>query len=602
MSVQTTDSFLVQRGTTQYHVTAANANSTIADADILLVQRGAIQYKITGAVFKSAAFQDGDLYIVNRAGVDYKATGALVKAILRKAPIIKTLVLAEDDAAHAAFTSQAFTATITMQEPGMPVATHNLKAWVEGNLTTRLTSTNAITAKTRLAATAFANQGSHGLTGNFGGIAYLNGRWYGGGDRLLYSDDGGATWKPVTYSGAPGGGWVARTNGLAYGSGIYAVFHTNENWFSADGLTFSKSEPVAGERALVASMDGTLVAMSYDGASSVTTTLKILKSTGSLGGWTTAGTIYSPAQLQVSSLGIASDGNGSWLAVGRSSTGDLYVFRSTNQGATWTTVCNGATKGPGGFLLFNHGKWLNVGNAPYAAVSSDGITWTSATNAWTTGGASNTLGWVSGGLFYAYDQNRLGYSVDGITWTYETPPAVFNAINGNAEGDVVAMEPTATSPNAWTKQGPRLELSIAGALSDGFKRDDLITSLPAAAGPDGISSITDAKVVVATPLDLWAVGQHLQGQPKTQPGARLYLKFNAAGAVSDLSSADPGWVQTTNQNTPKLTFPATLPSGKKPDEELPAGTTITVEAQATNAAGTVTKVSNIVTPARELKS
>jgi hypothetical protein len=81
-------------------------------------------------------------------------------------------------------------------------------------------------------------------------------------------------------------------------------------------------------------------------------------------------------------------------------------------------------------------------------------------------------------------------------------------------------------------------------------------------------------------------------------GARLYLKFNAAGAVSDLQSADPGYVQTTNQNTPKLTFPATFPSGKAPDEELPSGTTITVEAQATNVAGTVTKISNIITPAR----
>jgi hypothetical protein len=134
MTVQNTDVFVVSRGGTLHSVTAANANGKIQDTDLLVVRRGTTTYKITGKVFKAAAFQDGDLFIVNRNHKSYKATGAVVKAILQKAPIIQVVTLAEDDAAGAAFTSQSFTATITMTEPGMPVATHNLKAWVEGTL------------------------------------------------------------------------------------------------------------------------------------------------------------------------------------------------------------------------------------------------------------------------------------------------------------------------------------------------------------------------------------------------------------------------------------------------------------------------------------
>jgi hypothetical protein len=38
-------------------------------------------------------------------------------------------------------------------------------------------------------------------------------------------------------------------------------------------------------------------------------------------------------------------------------------------------------------------------------------------------------------------------------------------------------------------------------------------------------------------------------------------------------------------------------SATTPDVDLPAGTTITTEVQATNSSGTVTKTSNTVTPA-----
>jgi hypothetical protein len=83
----------------------------------------------------------------------------------------------------------------------------------------------------------------------------------------------------------------------------------------------------------------------------------------------------------------------------------------------------------------------------------------------------------------------------------------------------------------------------------------------------------------------------------TLANAKLFLKFNAAGAVSDMQSADPGFVAMTGAGPYKLTFPATLPSGNAPDVDLPAGVTITTEVEAGNTSSAVTKTSNIVTPA-----
>lgn len=83
-------------------------------------------------------------------------------------------------------------------------------------------------------------------------------------------------------------------------------------------------------------------------------------------------------------------------------------------------------------------------------------------------------------------------------------------------------------------------------------------------------------------------------------GTRRYLLFNAGGNITDMQAADPGFVTTTNQTAPALTFPSTFPTGNAPDVELPAGTTITTVVQAVNTAGSVTMTSNTVTPSRKL--
>ena len=78
--------------------------------------------------------------------------------------------------------------------------------------------------------------------------------------------------------------------------------------------------------------------------------------------------------------------------------------------------------------------------------------------------------------------------------------------------------------------------------------------------------------------------------------ATLYAVLSGAGAVTDLTSSDPGFVNLGYGVDNTITFPATLPSGASPDVELPAGTTIQATVEFANSQGTVTADSNTLTP------
>ena len=126
--------------------------------------------------------------------------------------------------------------------------------------------------------------------------------------------------------------------------------------------------------------------------------------------------------------------------------------------------------------------------------------------------------------------------------------------------------------------------------------------------PSGLVSSIDATaktMTLATSVGTWGpanAGHYVIGSTKSTPVAnvKLYCKLDAAGAVSDLQSADPGftaWTPAgTGPYTGTVTFPATLPTGNAPDADLPAGTTITVEVEASNTAGSDSAKSNTLTP------
>ena len=98
-------------------------------------------------------------------------------------------------------------------------------------------------------------------------------------------------------------------------------------------------------------------------------------------------------------------------------------------------------------------------------------------------------------------------------------------------------------------------------------------------------------------------GDIVTGEPATSTvsyfggsQATLYAVLSGAGAVTDLTSSDPGFVNLGYGVDNTITFPGTFPSGNTPDVELPAGTTIQATVEFTNSQGTVTADSNTLTP------
>jgi hypothetical protein len=150
--------------------------------------------------------------------------------------------------------------------------------------------------------------------------------------------------------------------------------------------------------------------------------------------------------------------------------------------------------------------------------------------------------------------------------------------------------------------GIRLTFADSTGLAS-FAIGDAVTE--AGGGNDATGTVADVDiagraVTLASTAGTWDVGSQVKGPLKTAPGGasvKLYCKLDASLNVQDLQSADPGYTTVAGTGPYTLTWPATLPSGNPPDTDLPAGTQLTTEVQATNSSGTVTKASNTVTPA-----
>jgi hypothetical protein len=126
-----------------------------------------------------------------------------------------------------------------------------------------------------------------------------------------------------------------------------------------------------------------------------------------------------------------------------------------------------------------------------------------------------------------------------------------------------------------------------------------------ASGVIGSINVAAHTITLSESAGTWGpanAGHYVIGPTKTTPAAniKLYCKLNPAGFVSDLQKTDPGftaWTPAgTGPYTGKVTFPAKLPSGQPTDADLPPGTTLTVEVEASNASGTDSDKSNTITP------
>ncbi len=84
---------------------------------------------------------------------------------------------------------------------------------------------------------------------------------------------------------------------------------------------------------------------------------------------------------------------------------------------------------------------------------------------------------------------------------------------------------------------------------------------------------------------------------KDDPEVELYCVLDSAGDVSDLTATDPGYTQMTSTSPqPKISFPATFPTGETPDVDLPEGTALQVDVKVSNTVSYALSESNSVTP------
>jgi hypothetical protein len=120
------------------------------------------------------------------------------------------------------------------------------------------------------------------------------------------------------------------------------------------------------------------------------------------------------------------------------------------------------------------------------------------------------------------------------------------------------------------------------------------------AGTSGVVGFTDSSALTMTlsaSSGTWEVGQQVTMDEKEQVIAKLYCELDTIGNVTGLTSIDPGYRnQASISAAQSITFPTQLPTGNTPDVELPAGTSISVTAKATNELGTSSATSNTLFP------
>ena len=129
----------------------------------------------------------------------------------------------------------------------------------------------------------------------------------------------------------------------------------------------------------------------------------------------------------------------------------------------------------------------------------------------------------------------------------------------------------------------------------------IVDGQPIVGGVTGtVDSVTDTTVTLTEEIDGWADGVNVIGPEKTvvEQNARKYLQFSTDGNIANLldNPQDPPFTTTAFQPSITFNFPSTFPSGETPDQELGEGTTLTVEASASNSAGSSGPVTASVQP------
>lgn len=222
-----------------------------------------------------------------------------------------------------------------------------------------------------------------------------------------------AQWYSVAYGA---GRFISLDHGVGYGSSsfIYSV---------DDGITWkSGTLPISGNWYLIKYLGGKFISFNRTNGSNV-------------GIYSLDGITWVQFSLpEISTYSTWEDidyGNGIYIAVTNTSTGNSIIARSTD-GINWTSHAAPVTTG--GQIAFGDGKFVAKGANGELFYSEDGINWTLESQTLT----SATLRFGNG-IFVApsvdtYGSNKFAYSEDGINWTQGTFPSTarwYNVHYGN---------------------------------------------------------------------------------------------------------------------------------------------------------------------------
>ena len=619
--------------------------SAVLPTDKTLVNRAGVDHSASADM---STVQDADLLLINRAGVDYKCTFADWKNSQKKAPDVGAVTLA-DVAAGDRFTSVAFPVSATMTEDGVPTSTKKLKAYVEGALKAAA-QTSAITAvtlvpgprtyKVQRSGKGNISQALPGFTGpwtmdhagtvgdNFyassptttqvievpSGSPYWTFTTYTSialadikdhGYYVSNSLSGPWTLIPLTAAGlVPGVDYPVRGHRFAgfsspYGGwdGASQVLSLTDSSFTT--LTFTDNTQLtnfAGGDAITEVGNGDDATGTVGGIDATANTMTLATTAGT---WDIGSVVKGPLRTKVITPKTSAITNVAGNVLTLTDDKDLVNFRVGDvvqggnhsvggSGGTydtttygWDQFFNGSLTG--GYVQPAANTLITFTATPPIPATTAALTYMAQSEAFSGGGYLA----VNGTKFTSLPVNPGG----GIApLTFDITPYL---VGGKLNTIECYMSSTANGGLGMfglTTDGRIVTNSAEVSITAIDKAKPSVTvSGGSWSGTDGTSSgVAAAREAFVT------------GPPRPSASVKLFCKLDAAGAVSDLQTADPGftaWTPAgTGPYTGTVTFPATLPTGNAPDTDLPAGTTVTVEVEASNASGTDSAKSNTVTP------
>ena len=216
--------------------------------------------------------------------------------------------------------------------------------------------------------------------------------------------------------------------------------------------------------------------------------------------------------------------------------------------------------------------------------------------------AEDTPSVIKCGMFSGTGTVDVGFEPQWVLFKASEATAAWYIVD-NKRG--TANQLNSLSPNTDEQENPGNDWQFTSTgwtqTSFGYPNQIYVAIAAPPAGPSGtVASVVDTTATLFNSSGTWVNGSNVTGPQKTivEENARLYCAFDSSGNITDLQNnpQDPPYTTTDSNPGLTLTFPATFPSGQTPDEELPDGTTLTVDVSAANDSGTSGPVSATVQP------